>query len=111
MHFGPLFGRSKKSRLQPARNQPFAHKSKMRHLYDKDEFRGPALFSHFLCNLMMLNVFRARNVLFETSRFCVNPIICPSRNAKKARFLLTPISRHLMRLVNWLKTGLRPSES
>lgn len=87
-----FLGHCKKSRLQPARNQQFAHGPKTRHLYDKDEFPGHTISGNLLRNRLRLNVFGTKTALCKTLQIRVNYITCPPRKAEKARFLLTRVS-------------------
>jgi hypothetical protein len=51
-----------KLRLQPARNQQFAHGTKARALFDRDQFRDHPIFSFLHRNMMMINAFRVKSV-------------------------------------------------
>jgi hypothetical protein len=75
-----------KLRLQPARNQQFAHGSKKRHLYDSVEIRGFAIFSFLIRNMMMVKEFRAKSVFRKNVQIRVNNMYTTFAKGEITRF-------------------------
>jgi len=75
-----------KLRLQPARNQQFAHQPKTRALFDSDQFRDRAIFNFLHRNVMMINEFRAKRVFGKNLQIRVNNMYAAFVKREKACF-------------------------